>query len=159
VLLFIKNLLFTLFVPGTVAVFVPLYVFGHPDPKFSPGSVFSIGLLVLGGSIYIWCLWDFMMSGRGTPAPIDPPKSLVVRGLYRYTRNPMYVGVLCVIAGWALLFQSVDLFLYGVCVAASFKFFVVFYEERYLQREFGASYKEYCARVHRWWPFPKRPAR
>jgi len=156
VLLFLKNLLFTILVPGTVAVFVPLYLFSHAVPDVSARSVVAGLLLLLGASIYAWCLWDFAVTGRGTPAPIDPPKTLVVRGLYRYTRNPMYVGVLSVIGGWALFFGSSSLAIYGVCVAASFHLFVLLYEEPHLRRVFGASYEHYCVEVSRWLPLGKR---
>src|SRR5260370_317651 len=63
-------------------------------------------LFLVGASVYFWCLWDFAVAGRGTPAPIDPPKQLVVRGLYRSVRNPMYLGVLLVVAGWVELFRA-----------------------------------------------------
>jgi protein-S-isoprenylcysteine O-methyltransferase Ste14 len=155
-LLFAKNVLFTILVPGTVAIFVPLRVLAHPPAKASALS-FAAGLLLLaGGAIYAWCLWDFATAGRGTPAPIDPPKELVVRGLYQYTRNPMYVGVLSVISGWALLFQSSTLAVYAMCIAASFHLFVLLYEEPHLKRVFGASYEHYCSQVNRWVPLGKR---
>ena len=152
-LLLLKNLLFTILVPGTVAVLVPLRFFSHADLEVSVRS-FSAGmLLLLGASIYACCLWDFAITGRGTPAPIDSPKTLVVRGLYRYTRNPMYVGVLTVIGGWALLFGSTELAIYGLCVAAVFHLFVLLYEEPHLRDVFGASYERYCYEVSRWLPF------
>jgi protein-S-isoprenylcysteine O-methyltransferase Ste14 len=151
-----KNLLFTILVPGTVAVFVPVYVVRHPTPDVSVRSVVGGVLLLLGASIYAWCLWDFAVTGRGTPAPIDAPKVLVVRGLYRYTRNPMYVGVLSVITGWPLLFGAPYLVMYGVCVAVLFHLFVLFYEEPQLKRVFGASYEHYCSEVSRWLPRSKR---
>ena len=158
-LLLLKNLLFTVLVPGTVAVFVPLYYLSHADFGTPARSVSAGMLLFLGAAIYAWCLWDFAITGRGTPAPIDPPKTLVVRGLYRYTRNPMYVGVLTVIGGWALLFGSTDLAVYGLCVATVFHFFVVLYEEPHLRSVFGASYEQYCSEVGRWLPLGrKRPA-
>lgn len=156
VLLFVKNLLFTILVPGTVAVFVPLYVFPHARPDASVRAVVAGLLLLVGGAIYAWCLWDFAATGRGTPAPVDPPKTLVVRGLYRYTRNPIYIGVLTVISGWALLFDSPSLAIYGICVAACFHLFVLFYEERHLRRVFGADYERYCSEVNRWLPLRKR---
>lgn len=155
-LLFVKNLLFTVLVPGTVAVFIPLYVYSHTDPDLSVRSVVAGLLLLLGASIYAWCLWDFAVTGRGTPAPIDPPKVLVVRGLYRYTRNPMYVGVLSVIGGWALFFGSLSLAIYVVCIAAAFHLFVLLYEEPHLRKVFGASYEGYCSEVSRWLPLSKR---
>jgi protein-S-isoprenylcysteine O-methyltransferase Ste14 len=154
--LFVKNLLFTILVPGTAAVLVPLYFFPHAVPDVSVRAVVAGLLLFIGASDYAWCLWDFAVTGRGTPAPIDPPKTLVVRGLYRYTRNPMYVGVLTVIGGWALLFASPGLAIYGACVAACFHLFVLFYEEPHLRKTFGDSYEEYCFAVGRWLPPGKR---
>lgn len=157
-LLFVKNLIFTLLVPGTVAVVVPLCVFSHPENVASIGAVFGAVSLVAGVSTYAWCLWDFMVTGHGTPAPIDPPKTLVVRGLYRWSRNPMYLGVLGVIAGWALLFRSLALTVYAACVALAFHLFVLLYEEPHLERTFGADYRAYCRRVRRWCPWPHRHA-
>ena len=155
-LLFVKNVVFTILMPGTVAIFVPVYVFAHPLVNASAAS-FVAGLpLVLGAAVYSWCLWDFAVTGRGTPAPIDPPKVLVVRGLYQYARNPMYVGVLSVICGWALLFQSLTLAIYAMCMAAAFHLFVLLYEEPHLRRVFGASYEHYCLEVNRWLPLGKR---
>ena len=84
------------------------------------------------------------------PAPIDAPKKLVVRGLYRHSRNPMYVGVLITILGWAALFGSFHVVLYAVVIAACFHAFIVFYEEPRLQAEFGDEYQRYRAGVGRW---------
>jgi protein-S-isoprenylcysteine O-methyltransferase Ste14 len=152
VLLFLKNLIFTLLVPGAVSVFVPLLVFSNKAPVFSVGVVIGVFLLITGGAIYLWCILDFAKVGRGTPAPVDPPKQLVVRGLYGYGRNPMYVGVLNVISGWAFVFHSVTLVIYGVCVATCFHLIVVFYEEPHLEQVFGQNYKKYCTQVNRWLP-------
>lgn len=151
-LLFLKNLLFTIVVPGTVAVYVPVYLFSHDPPQLSLSTVAGGALLTIGGSIYLWCLWDFATAGRGTPAPVDPPKYLVVRGLYRYTRNPMYVGILSAVFGWALSFAALPIAVYGLFLAAFFHFFVVLYEEPHLKRVFGSSYEEYCQQVNRWVP-------
>lgn len=148
--LLIKNLLFTALIPGTVAVYVPVFVFAHPAAGLSLGAVAGAWLLLAGAAIYLWCLWDFASSGRGTPAPLDPPKRLVERGLYRHTRNPMYVGVLSILFGWSALFQSLPLILYSLAVAACFHLVVVFYEEPHLRRVFGPSYDRYRARVGRW---------
>ena len=154
--LFLKNLLFTILVPGTVAFFVPLCLFSHPPITLSAASLAGGALLSVGVLIYLWCLWDFATAGGGTPAPIDPPKHLVIRGLYKYVRNPMYVGVLSVILGWAILFMSSGLAIYGVCVATCFHLFVVLYEEAHLKGLYGAGYEQYCSQVNRWLPFPKR---
>ena len=148
----LKNLLFTLVVPGTVAVFVPFLISRDGSPA-SPAFVAAAALLFVGGgTIYAWCVWDFASFGRGTPAPIDAPKRLVVRGLYRFTRNPMYLGVLTVILGWAVLFQSPALVFYAFAVGTCFHLFIILYEEPHLLREFGSDYDLYLARVGRWLP-------
>ena len=149
-LLFLKNLVFTLVVPATVAGYVPwLIVRGQPIDSLGR-LITSLILFAVGGTIYLWCVWDFASFGRGTPAPIDAPKRLVVRGLYQYTRNPMYVGVLTVIAGWAVLSPTLTLLLYGLCIGGAFQLFIVLYEEPHLRRAFGMEYEQYCARVGRW---------
>jgi protein-S-isoprenylcysteine O-methyltransferase Ste14 len=150
--LFLKNLLFTLLVPGTVGVAVPMLIAGGPAPASLWTPVHALPVLVLGAALYTWTVWDFASFGRGTPAPIDAPKRLVVRGLYRYTRNPMYVGVLTVIVGWALWFERSLLVVYAVFVATCFNLFIRFYEEPHLRALFGAEFDAYCARVGRWFP-------
>lgn len=153
--LFLKNLLFTVLVPGTVAVYVPLTISSYPA---APGLVsklmqfLSIIPLMAGATVYFWCLWDFATFGRGTPAPIDAPKRLVVRGLYHYVRNPMYVGALLVILGWSLYFGSARLLLYAASVGAVFHLFIVFYEEPTLRKTFGADYERYASETGRWLP-------
>ena len=150
--LFIRNLLFTLIVPGTVGVYVPLLLAGAWSSVSAWAAVLAVPVLAGGAAIYGWCVWDFARLGRGTPAPIDAPKRLVARGLYRYTRNPMYVGVLVVILGWAILFQNGVLVLYVGLVGLGFHLMVVFYEEPHLHRTFGDEYDAYRTRVGRWFP-------
>ena len=108
--------------------------------------------VLLGAVTYLWCAWDFTFTGRGTPAPIDPPKELVVKGLYRYVRNPMYVGITLILLGEAVLFESAVLFLYAGLLLVWFQLFIVYYEEPTLRRLFGASYESYCKSVSRWIP-------
>lgn len=151
-LLLLKNLLFTLVVPGTVAVYVPWRMARGRAPAALPLLAVAVALLAIGGAIYAWCVWDFAAFGRGTPAPIDAPKRLVVRGLYRATRNPMYVGVLATILGWAAFFQARDLLWYALGVGVTVHLFVLFYEEPHLRRVFGGEYEEYCSHVRRWLP-------
>ena len=148
--LFLKNLLFTLMMPGTVAVYLPLLIKGSEPAATGPIRWLAAIAIAIGAGIYGWCLWDFATFGRGTPAPIDAPKKLVVRGLYRYTRNPMYVGVLTVILGWALLYRSGALLIYAAVVASAFRTFVVLYEEPHLEAVFGDDYAQYKRRVGRW---------
>ncbi len=154
-LLFLKNFLFTVFVPGSVAVFIPYRIVVRADPGlvFAPWRLlWSAPLFLLGAGIYFWCLWNFAVTGRGTPAPIDPPKRLVVRGLYRHVRNPMYLGVLLVVAAWAAVSGSGRVVEYGLGVAVVFHLFVVLVEEPLLRHRFGASYEVYCRAVSRWLP-------
>jgi protein-S-isoprenylcysteine O-methyltransferase Ste14 len=150
VILTLKNLVFTLVVPGTVGIYLPLMLSRNRTAATSLVFVLALLLFAIGGSIYAWCVFDFASFGRGTPLPLDPPKTLVRRGLYRYSRNPMYVGVLTVILGWAVLYQSPGVALYGVVVALCFYTLVVFFEEPILRKRFGSEYEQYCAKVARW---------
>jgi protein-S-isoprenylcysteine O-methyltransferase Ste14 len=150
--LLIKNLLFTIFVPGTVAIYLPLALTADQRVSWGMMTVVSLLLFLAGATVYTWCVWDFASFGRGTPLPLDAPQKLVIRGLYRYSRNPMYVGVLGVLLGWAAWFRSWSLLGYALLVATCFQLFVVLYEEPHLQRVFGRSYTEYCTRVGRWLP-------
>ena len=102
--------------------------------------------------MYLWCALDFTFTGKGTPAPVDPPKELVRRGLYRYVRNPMYLGITILLFGEALLWESSVLFTYTAVVFLSFYLFVILYEEPLLRRKFGESYQRYCELVPRWLP-------
>jgi len=136
-----------------VAVYVPLLITSGKDISKSPGLLsLSILSLTLGVCIYTWTLWDFATTGRGTPLPIDPPKSLVVRGLYRYTRNPMYSGVILVILGWAGVFTYGWLLLYALGVGTIVHLFVILYEEPKLRILFGMEYEAYRRSVGRWLP-------
>ena len=131
-MLLLKNLVFTVLVPGTVAGLVPYRIVsrgGSHPPLDATRLDFAAPLAVLGLGAYFWCVWDFAVIGRATPAPIDPPKHLVARGLYRWVRNPMYVGVWLVRAAWAVTFRSGAVVEYGIVVALFFHLFVVTVEE------------------------------
>ncbi len=151
-----KTLLFTVLVPGTVTIYVPRRILlsrsqGDALP-IGPLRYVGAALLAAGAGVYVWCAWDFATAGRGTPAPIDPPRSLVVRGLYRYVRNPMYIGILLLLAGEAMVFQSRSLLGYAGLVFLFFFLFVIAYEEPALRRKFGQDYERYCDSVPRWIP-------
>jgi len=155
-ILTVKNIIFTVLVPGTVAVYVPYQIIRRQHDSMAlswePSELLS-GMIIFAGSlIYFRCLWDFAVTGRGTPAPIDAPKYLVVKGLYRYVRNPMYIGVLLTIMGWASLYRSYAVLLYVILLWLLFNGFVMIIEEPILRRQFGRSYEEYCKRVRRWIP-------
>jgi protein-S-isoprenylcysteine O-methyltransferase Ste14 len=149
-MLLLKNLLFTLIVPGTVGVYVPLMLSPSRSTASGLTLAIAIALFVLGGSIYGWCVFDFASFGRATPFPLDAPKKLVRRGPYRFSRNPMYLGVLTVIFGWAVLYGSATIAAYAVAVAFCFYLFVLLYEEPWLRKLFGSEYDQYCTEVPRW---------
>ena len=159
-LTFIKTLIFTFLVPGTVTILVPRWLLSSSagSEHFNIGVFRYVGVvpILLGASIYLWCAWDFTFAGKGTPAPIDPPKELVARGLYRYVRNPMYIGVGCVLIGEALFFQSLALLAYAAGALLLAHIFVVLYEEPALTRKFGDRYRRYRETVPRWIPRLRR---
>jgi protein-S-isoprenylcysteine O-methyltransferase Ste14 len=149
----LKTLLFTILVPGFVAGYVPYVLLGaKPAPSHDPLGWFGEALLVLGACIYFRCAWEFAVRGLGTPAPIAPTKFLVVSGLHRYVRNPMYIGVALVILGQAALFRAPHLAEYAALMLLTAHLFVIFYEEPTLRRQFGESYEEYRRTVPRWIP-------
>ena len=105
-----------------------------------------------GAAIALWCISTFAFLGRGTPAPFDPPRRLVIRGPYRFVRNPMYIGAGIALASAALFYRSFLLLAYACLFLLVTHLFVVFYEEPTLQRTFGLEYETYCRQVRRWWP-------
>ncbi len=104
----------------------------------------------------LWCAWAFTVRGRGTHSPTDPPKRLVVSGLYHYVRNPVYLSALAVFLGYVLRHPSRTILFCPVLVAASSHLFVIFYEEPHLRKTFGAKYEAYFQAVPRWIPHWKR---
>lgn len=142
--------LFTLIVPAVVAGVVPHLM--APPSQQAPASAVAAGWLLIGVGAcgYLWCAVDFVRYGLGTPAPVAAPDHLVVRGLYQYTRNPMYVSVLLVILGQAALRWSAAVLLYGAFVLVAVSLFIRFYEEPTLTRKFGDAYVRYRQRVPRW---------
>jgi protein-S-isoprenylcysteine O-methyltransferase Ste14 len=109
-------------------------------------------LLFVGGIVGLTCVWVFVARGRGTPAPFDAPREFVAVGPYRYSRNPMYIGGLCLLAGLGLYEHSISILLMALVAFAVVHLFVVFYEEPTLRRKFGSSYEDYCREVRRWIP-------
>lgn len=141
-----------LVLPGTVAFLVPWLL--HPAAtSFHPDAA---PLLAGGVAVLLWCVRDFYLAGRGTLAPWAPPRHLVTVGLYRWSRNPMYVGVLLVLCAWALAYRSATLWAYAAVVAIAFHLRVVLAEEPWLARTFGDAWSAYRGRVSRWLPWPRR---
>ena len=129
----LRALFFVLLLPGTVAGYIPFGILQSGNllrvPSLGPASVCAAVFAITGALVLLRCVWDFFAAGKGTLAPIDPPRLLVVRGLYRFTRNPMYNGVLALILGEAWLFRSIGLAEYALLALVLFHLFVVPYEE------------------------------
>ncbi len=157
-MVWLRTLIFLVLVPGTVLFYIPIEIASSTERLVLLGPLRFLGLapLALGTAIVLWCARDFTIKGRGTPAPIDPPKELVVQGLYRYVRNPMYVGAVLVLVGHFGWFRALDLLLYLAFVFLAFHLFVVLYEEPALTRKFGDAYRDYRASVPRWIPRPPK---
>ena len=136
-----------------VAGYIPLALL-KKGPQIETGilAFLAVPLWLIGGVILLWSFWNFLQEGRGTPAPIDPPRELVAVGFYRYVRNPMYVGVLAANLGHFLWFGYWSLLIYTIVVFISFHAFVAYYEEPTLKKKFGTAYEEYLRNVPRWIP-------
>jgi len=149
----LRSLLFLIVAPGMVAGYIPLGLL-RSGSQIETGvfAYLALPLWLIGGMILLWSFWNFLNEGRGTPAPIDPPKELVAAGFYRYVRNPMYMGILAMIIGYFLWFKYWNLLIYAVVVFIAFNTFVMYYEEPTLKRKFGVAYEKYCKRVPRWIP-------
>lgn len=122
------------------------------SPETGLMQVLGVIVAVLGVSLALSCVLVFAVSGRGTPAPFDPPRRLVVRGPYRFARNPMAIGVGSALAGAALFYASWRLAAFAGVFVLVIHLFVVLYEEPTLRRTFGDEYAAYCDAVRRWWP-------
>jgi protein-S-isoprenylcysteine O-methyltransferase Ste14 len=152
----VGSAIFLVIAPGTVAVLVPWWIsrwqINQPWHGIYPLRLVGILLIIFGGGVLLDSFARFAIQGLGTPAPVMPTKHLVVTGLYRYVRNPMYVGVFSAIVGQALLFANFKVLVYGVCMFSVAACFVLLYEEPTLRRTFGAEYDQFCANVPRWIP-------
>lgn len=151
----LETAVFLVLVPGTVAGVIPWWLrSAHPDPAWGPGPArwLGVGFVVGGTALLLWSAWGFSTSGRGTPAPHDPPKILVRGGPYRVVRNPMYLAVVSIVIGQAVWFGSVALAVYAVGLVLVFHGVVVTFEEPILERKFGSGYEAYRETVPRWLP-------
>ena len=149
--MFLRAVLAFLALPAVVGGLLPWALLGN-DPWRMRGTWFGWPLVFFGAAVLMWCVFDFYRIGGGTLAPWDPPKRLVILGLYRFVRNPMYVGVLALVAGWSLVAGSPVLAAYDAALALVFHFRVILYEEPTLARTFGFDWTEYRKSVPRWLP-------
>ncbi len=153
--LFLRNLFFTILQPGVVAGLIPLWIIDFNTDMiysetwrwqhYASAIVFVVGFIIM-----LWCIVSFAVKGRGTLSPADPTKNLVITDLYRFSRNPMYVGVVLMLIGEAVFFQSNSLWIYSIVVFLMFNIFIVLVEEPRLRRDFGEEYNLYCKNVRRW---------
>jgi protein-S-isoprenylcysteine O-methyltransferase Ste14 len=154
-LLALRSLLWTILMPGIVAGYLPWRYFGLSGARIDWSDTLDLlGLASAGAGVLLLaaCIVEFARSGRGTLSPIDPPRHLVVRGLYRYVRNPMYLAVTLILLGEAALLHSLNLVAYWACFFVAANVFVIGYEEPYLRSRFGVSYDAYTQKVGRWVP-------
>jgi protein-S-isoprenylcysteine O-methyltransferase Ste14 len=152
--LILKATLATLLMPGTIIGLIPYLIvhrsFSNGTIDISALSLIAIAAGLAGLTALVYCIWGFALHGHGTLVPIDPPKLLVVRGLYRFTRNPMYLAVMLALLSEVLLFRSFSLLVYAACTFVCFNVFVIAYEEPHLRTQFGKSYEDYLNAVPRW---------
>ncbi len=160
-MLAVKATLWALVAPGTVDIVVPaILIATKAGPmELGPARWLGLPLIAIGAPVLVWCIVNFAREGKGTLAPVDPPKFVVRGGPYRFVRNPMYVANLLIVSGGALFFESWAVAGWAVLIAAAFHMFVVRYEEPTLKRLFGDAYEEYRRSVPRWIPRFRRGIR
>jgi protein-S-isoprenylcysteine O-methyltransferase Ste14 len=153
--LVLRNLLFTVIVPGLGGVWMPWHILRRGRAAPRPVAWPALAVIVVGVSLYLLCVRAFAFVGRGTPGPWDAPRCLVAVGPYRWVRNPIYIAALLIVLGQAWFFMSLPLLGYAGAMAVCFHVFVIGYEEPALYRRFGDSYMKYRHEVARW--IPRRP--
>jgi protein-S-isoprenylcysteine O-methyltransferase Ste14 len=155
----VRAIVYASFFIGFLLVFLPARVLsasGIVRPvTIGPAQIAGVAIGALGAVVALWCIATFIVVGRGTPAPFDPPRNLVVVGPYRWVRNPMYIGAGLALAGAALFYQSLGLLGYCIAFLIVMYLFVIAYEEPALRTTFGEAYAQYCQSVRRW--LPRRP--
>jgi protein-S-isoprenylcysteine O-methyltransferase Ste14 len=161
-MLWIRGIFFTILVPGTIAVYIPYTFMRNRLPDMSIGLFHWVGLVILvaGVLIYLWAAVSFLMRGKGTPAiwftkPIsfiigEEPIKVVSSGLYKYSRNPMYIGVITTVLGQGIYFQYSNVLWYALSLFIIFNLVIVLIEEPHLEEKFGEQYKSYKKKTRRW---------
>ena len=154
--LIVRSLLYTILIPTNVIFFVP-YLLRRVDsdmPVLNFGIIGWTGWLfiLLGFAVILASNWKFTFTGHGTLWPVEPPKEFVATGVFRYVRNPMYVGVLTALFGQFLLDGDILILGFAMILCLGFNLLIHFYEEPNLRKRFGHTYEEYCQKVNRWIP-------
>ena len=153
--LLVRNLLFTILYPGIVAGLIPYWMVLErseipPLDELTIHHYAGLAAFIIGLVILITCILSFAVQGQGTLSPLDPTRRLVTKGLYKFSRNPMYVGVMLILTGEALAALSSDLGYYAIIIFVFFNLFILLHEEPRLRRVFGEEYTAYCHQVRRW---------
>jgi protein-S-isoprenylcysteine O-methyltransferase Ste14 len=156
--LIVRNLVFTVLVPGLGGIWVPWQILSRHGHTAAPAAWEALPVIAAGTALYVWCVWNFAAVGQGTPGPWDAPRRVVAAGPYRWVRNPIYLAALVIVLGEAWLFMSLPLVAYAAAMAVVFELFVIGYEEPALRRRFGAAYLDYRRTVPRWIPRLPRQA-
>lgn len=154
--IFVRAITYSALFIGFVLIYAPVRVLswtGIARPAvIEVPQVVGILIGTAGAVVALWCILAFASIGRGTPMPLDPPRRLVIKGPYRFVRNPMYLGAALALVGAALVYESLPLLGYAGLFLIATHLFVVWHEEPTLRRTFGQDYEAYCGRVRRWWP-------
>ena len=153
--LFARAALALLALPGTIAFLIPLLLMWRSSQPFD--AFLGMFPLTFGTALVLWCVREFYVVGKGTLAPWEPPRELVVSGPYRVSRNPSYIGVALILIGWTLAFRSPLLLLYALIVVYGFHLRIVIGEEPSLARRFGEEWESYRSHVPRWIRLRLRP--
>ena len=153
--LYVKNIIFFILQPGIVVGLIPYMLVRYRlhsilNADFNTMCYLGLIAMLLGLVVILYCVYRFIVDGRGTLSPAHRTKALVVKGLYKYSRNPMYVGILLALIGEVLFTGSMRLLVYTVLVGIGFHLFVIFVEEPRLTRDFKTDYLQYMTKVRRW---------
>jgi protein-S-isoprenylcysteine O-methyltransferase Ste14 len=154
--LIVRNVVFTIVVPGAGGVYVPWLILTRHGASPHPQAWYAVPVIAAGVALYVWCVWAFAAIGRGTPGVWDAPRRVVAAGPYRWVRNPIYIAALLIVSGEAWLFLSVGVLVYAGVLAVAFHLLVTGYEEPRLRARFGGQYGDYRRAVSRWIPHPPR---
>ena len=153
---FLRATIYGILFIGLLLIYLParlLSWFGFTRPAtFEFQQIIGMLIGTLGAAIAAWCILTFVTIGKGTPAPFDPPRNLVIQGPYRFVRNPMYIGAGLALLGVAIFYGSWPWLGYIAVFSFALHLFVLLYEEPTLRRTFGEDYEVYCRQIRRWWP-------
>ena len=153
---FVRAMVYAVLFIGLILIYLPARVlasFGFVRPTtLEVPQIIGMVIGTAGAIIAIWCILTFASIGKGTPAPFDPPRNLVIQGPYMFVRNPMYIGAGLALIGAAIFYGSWPLLGYAALFFLVTHLFVLLYEEPTLRRTFGEEYEAYCRQIRRWWP-------